>query len=159
MKKFTKVSSATSSKFTTDTTLDVNTLFKGSKQSNIYVVVAQRNNGQLKVQGMYLGDKETQVKVSVFDAIREKEIRYNLVEAANKKNVKAFIKVAYSSGNSVYLVKAARDIEPKYEFIALTAVDNEDTVSEVYMDDDLYFLRTREACFDFRNSAVKELSC
>jgi hypothetical protein len=151
--EYTKVSSATGSKVTRNATEDIDGMLKEAKQKNVYVVVAQWEGKNLTLNGLFFGDDATRADLSVYDIVNERTIRYDPVIATSKEEVGDFAKssINLSVGTTVYVLTASRDSQPQYKFIALGSPLNTDIIKEVPYDcsDNLYYLSTNEACFDF----------
>ncbi len=151
--EYTKVSSATGSKLTTDTTADIEGILKEATNKNVYVISAQRKGKKLTLDSLFFGDDATRAELSIYDIINDRTIGYNPVIATNMEEVNDFAKssINLSVGTTVYVLTASRDSQPQYKFIALGSPLNTDIIKEVPYDcsDNLYYLSTNEACFDF----------
>ncbi|QOY50911.1 hypothetical protein [Candidatus Sulfurimonas baltica] len=150
---YTKVSSATGSKIATGTATAISGILKDAKKHNIYVIAEQWTDDRLALAGLFLGDDATKATHSVMDNVNDRTIDYDLVKASSKKEVKNFINyhTKLMADTTIYIVKSTRDVQPSYEFIALGSTLNVSTIKEVPYDgmDNLYYLSTDRACFDF----------
>jgi len=157
----TKVSSTESSKFTTDTRVDIDYFLSSSTTHDLYMVSVSELDGNLMVNAICLGDVETLGTVSVYDIDNDCTIECGLETASTHSEMKNFIQrqQTFSLDTSIYLVKASRELNPSYDFIALSAIDNEDRIHEVN-DYNTYYLQTGRACIDFiANASHEEIAC